>query len=166
MASASLTPDPSSPEADQSLAALHNGTAWFFWIAGLSLVNAAITRTGSDLSFVVGLGATQVIDALAIVAAEELPDAGLLLQGIGLALSLGATALFALFGWLGRRQHAWAIILGMVLYALDGLLFVFLQSWLSVGFHVFALVAIFGGLRALFALRRLAASPLDSVSAA
>lgn len=90
MASAPLTPDPSSTEAAQSLAALRNGTAWFFWIAGLSLVNAVITHAGSDLSFVAGLGVTQVIDALAIVAAAELPDAGLRILAAG-ALGLVST---------------------------------------------------------------------------
>jgi hypothetical protein len=41
----------------------------------------------------------------------------------------------------------------MVLYGLDGLLFLIVQDWLSFGFHVFALFCIFGGYRSLKNLR-------------
>lgn len=139
----------------QALAKVRNGSSWFFWIAGLSLVNALVTRTGADLSFILGLGITQVIDAIAGVVAAQLAGAALLIHGLALALDLGIAGLFALFGWLGRRLSAWALVVGMVLYALDALIFVLVESWLSVGFHLFALLAIFGGLRALFELRRL-----------
>lgn len=143
------------PRAAQAFARVRNGSNWFFWIAGLSLINAVVTRTGSDISFILGLGITQVIDAIAGVVAEQLAGAALLIHGIALALDLGIAGLFALCGWLGRRHYAWALVLGMVLYALDGVIFVLVGSWLSVGFHLFALLAIFGGLRALFELRRL-----------
>ncbi|MFQ5608913.1 MAG: hypothetical protein ACE5F8_01425 [Woeseiaceae bacterium] len=39
----------------------------------------------------------------------------------------------------------WAYILGMIVYALDGLIFVLVQDWVSVGFHAFVLFMLWGG---------------------
>src|SRR6266576_107363 len=41
------------------------GGQWFYWIAGLSLVNAAIGFTGADWRFILGLGVTQIVQELA-----------------------------------------------------------------------------------------------------
>ena len=37
---------------------------WFYWIAGLSVVNSIVVHTGSSWSFIAGLGITQLIDAV------------------------------------------------------------------------------------------------------
>ena len=42
----------------------------------------------------------------------------------------------------------------MVLYALDGLLFLLVGDWISIAFHAFALVCIGKGYQALRTLRR------------
>ncbi|MFO1096161.1 MAG: hypothetical protein U0992_23075 [Planctomycetaceae bacterium] len=55
----------------------------------------------------------------------------------------------ALFGRFANKRHAWAFIVGLGLYVLDGLLFVLVGDWLSVGFHVFAGFGIFSGYVAL-----------------
>lgn len=34
----------------------NSGAGWFFWIAGLSVVNSAISLLGGGWSFVLGLG--------------------------------------------------------------------------------------------------------------
>ncbi len=33
-----------------------SGASWFWWIAGLSLVNSIMTHSGSDTGFIIGLG--------------------------------------------------------------------------------------------------------------
>jgi len=43
----------------------------------------------------------------------------------------------------------------MILYALDGLLFLLAKDVLSIGFHLFALYMIYKGLKAAEALRKL-----------
>jgi len=53
--------------------------------------------------------------------------------------------MIVVFGILGERAVAgyrWAFVLGMVLYALDGCLFLLVRDWPALGFHVFALVMI------------------------
>ena len=48
-----------------SLARLRSGARWFYWVAGLSLVNTAAAFAGGHVHFMVGLGITQVVDAVA-----------------------------------------------------------------------------------------------------
>lgn len=135
---------------------LRSGTSWFFWIAGLSLINTLATLFGVSWNFAIGLGITQVIDIVAMTLVSKLHGPGVLIvDGIAIVMDLGLAAMFVAFGWLARRNHAWVFILGMVIYALDGLLFVLFQSWLSVGLHAFALFGLYQGLQALYALRKL-----------
>jgi hypothetical protein len=58
-----------------------------------------------------------------------------------------------LFGVLGSKRHLWTFIVGMVLLALDGLLFLFAHDWIGVGFHVYVLYCLFRGMQACRALR-------------
>src|SRR5579864_37374 len=37
---------------------------WFYWIAGLSVINSIITMTGGHMRFIFGLGATSILDAV------------------------------------------------------------------------------------------------------
>ncbi|NOY97866.1 MAG: hypothetical protein GXP40_01515 [Chloroflexi bacterium] len=138
-----------------------SGANNFYWIAALSVVNSLIALFGGGVSFVIGLGLTQVIDGFAFLLAQDLPDATVLIKGIGLALSIGISALFALFGYLSGKGQRWAFIAGMVLYAGDALLLLFFQDWWGVGFHLFLLFGLFGGLQALRKLQ----SMLPQVSA-
>ena len=127
---------------------MKSGANWFFWIAGLSLVNTVLLLSGSKWTFIIGLGVTQIVDSFA---------AGLGQMGIVVALCIDVViaGVFAGFGVLSRKRQAWACVVGMVLYGLDGLLFLLFQDWLSLGFHAFALYGIFKGLQAMNELRRM-----------
>lgn len=109
-----------------------SGVSWFYWIAGLSLVNTIIFILGSDTSFVVGLGITQIIDVFIYYT-----------QGAGkialFAIDLIPPALFALFAYLGNKGKKVPIIIGIILYLLDTALLVYLADYSSVAFHLFAL---------------------------
>ncbi len=123
-----------------------SGAHWFYWIAGLSVVNSVTQLFGSSHSFVIGLGATQVIDAIARGATEGADAAPVgFVRGIAFVLDALAAGLFALFGWQAARRRHWAFMVGMVLYALDGAIFLLVQDWLSLGFHAFALFGIWSG---------------------
>jgi hypothetical protein len=61
---------------------------------------------------------------------------------------------FVLFWQFARKGQKWAFVVGMVLYAADGLLLVLLKDILSVAFHAYALYRISGGLKALPVLQR------------
>jgi len=122
-----------------------NGAQWFYWIAGLSLINAAIAFAGQEWRFILGLGVTQIV--------QELAKSG----SAGTKAGLVGVAVIIIFVVLGRRAvrgHGGAFLVGMTLFALDGAIFALIQDWVGVGFHAFALLMI---VRGYVAARRLSA---------
>ncbi len=125
-----------------------SGARWFLWIAGLSLVNSIASSAGAKFHFILGLGITQVFDAIA----KRTAGAG---NFTALFLDVGMAGVFVFFGWLASKGREWAFILGMILYALDGLLFLLVKDMVGIGFHLFALFFIYRGLKATEALAKL-----------
>ena len=125
--------------------------SWFIWIGGLSLLNSVIVMAGGGLHFIVGLGITQVVDALA----HEAGTSGIVLD---LIINGFVVGLFAVFFHFGRKGQSWAFIVGMLLYAADGLILLAFKDILSVAFHAYALYRIYTGLKALPALQKLEAA--------
>jgi hypothetical protein len=149
-----VPPEQSPPvEFAKQAAAFKGGANWFYWIAGLSVVNSLISLFQGGWGFIFGLGITQVIDAIAGAVMEEQAEGGVLIQVIALGASLFFAGIFALFGWLANRGQGWAFLLGMALYLLDGLLFLLVGDWLSLAFHGFALYCMFNGYTALRRLK-------------
>jgi hypothetical protein len=120
---------------------LKSGASWFYWIAGLSLINSIAALSGAGWGFIVGLGITQIIDAFA----GDLAGGGL---AVAIVLDVLVAGLFVLFGIFAHKRHLWSFIVGMTLYALDGVIFAIASDWLAAGFHVFVLYWLFGGFRA------------------
>ena len=135
IASLSSEENKSNKEWEKLESRIKNGGGWFFWIAGLSIINSIIYLAGSDLTFIIGLGITQVIDGMASVATGQ----G---KAIAFVITLIIAAVFVTLGIYSRKKKNWAFILGIVLYSFDALLFLIAQDWLSIGFHIFALVFI------------------------
>lgn len=133
-----------------------SGANWFYWVAGLSLVNTLTFILGWEGAFVVGLGATQVVDVVVQAVADELgPMANL----FGLMINLSIVAAVAVFGLLAHRRRTWAFAVGMTLYALDGGIFLLVGDWLSLGFHVFVLYCLAGGWSAATKCNRIPTTP-------
>jgi hypothetical protein len=124
------------------------GANWFYWVAGLSLVNSTIMLTGGSTFFVVGLGATLVIDVIANTISLERPDLMNIVIAIAIVLDVAVAAMFAAFGWFAGKRYLLAFAIGMFLYLLDGLLFAYVGDWMSVGFHAFALFGMWSGFSA------------------
>ena len=125
----------------QTVAQMKSGSSWFYWIAGLSLINSIIAFTGSDWRFLFGLGITQVFDAIG----QGIGNAG---HAVALVLDLAVAGLFVFLGVFAGKGHLWAFIVGMVLFGLDGLLMVLATDWLGVAFHALVLYWLFRGLKA------------------
>jgi hypothetical protein len=124
---------------------LRSGASWFYWIAGLSIINMIVLHTGGDWSFIIGLGI-----AFLIGAASEI--IGVLNSII---FSILVSGLFAVFGYAANKGKLWGFIVGLTIYALDTLIYLLVQDWASVGFHIFAWIMIFLGLRAALQLRKM-----------
>jgi len=130
----------SSLEQLQLPATLKRGANWFYWIAGLSLINTVIALSGGSVRFVFGLGITMAIDS----AAKGMGGGA----AVAVVLDLIVAGLFVLFGVFAAKGRNWAFLTGLVLYALDGLLMLLFQEWIGVIVHAWALVAIFRGFQA------------------
>jgi hypothetical protein len=134
---------------------VRNGISNFYWIAAMSIINSLVSFFGGGVYFVIGLGATLFIDGFASAIVKDLPQYATIVIVIRFLLTLGIAGLFALFGYLGIKGQRWAIITGMVLYALDAILMLAFQDWLAVAFHAFFLWGLWNGLRASDQLRKL-----------
>jgi hypothetical protein len=134
-----------------------NGYKWFYWIAGLSLINSAAHLAKSDFSFVIGLGVTQIVDAIALALTKEHPEITTVVNIIAFIFAAIFAGIFALFGWLAGKKHGWPFIVGLILYTFDGLIFLLVQDWMSIAFHGFAFVCILMGYTNLRKLNQLEA---------
>lgn len=134
-----------------------SGAYWFYWIAGLSLINSVLNIFHANRSFVVGLGITQMFDAAPTVIAERVGQSGgiWILQAIVFFIALFTAGIFVLCGWKASKRKHWAFILGMILYFADTLLFLLIMDIFSLGFHGFALICIWSGFAALKKLEAL-----------
>jgi hypothetical protein len=116
---------------------------WFYWIAGLSLINAFAAK--SNFEFLFGSGAVAIAPAFG--------------QTIMIVVDVVVVGGFALFGYLAGKRHTWALAIGMLLYAADGALYLIAQDYLPVLFHAYVLYLLFLGLKASMALNRI---PVDA----
>jgi hypothetical protein len=124
-----------------------NGARWFWWIAALSLINSVIAMANGSWGFIVGLGITQFVDGIAIVLQEEGSTAPV--KFYAAAVNAVVIAVFILFGFKAREGYRWAFFTGMVVYAFDGLILGLVQDWWGVAFHVFVMLQVWNGLKAL-----------------
>jgi hypothetical protein len=124
------------------------GASWFLWIAGLSIVNSLVGMSGGGLHFIVGLGITQVVDAMA----RGVGSSGVVLD---LIINGFVAGVFLLFWNFAKKGQSWAFMVGMGIYALDALLLLSFKDIFSVAFHAYALFRIYHGLKAVPVLEKL-----------
>ncbi len=129
------------------------GASWFYWIAGLSLINSVAAYAGSGWGFIFGLAVTQVVDAIAQMAGGNVATLAALVIDVFIAAVLVFLGVFA------RRGHVWAYWVGMVLYGLDAVVSLLATYWLGVAFHAYALFSIYQGLSAYKQLHALDSAP-------
>jgi hypothetical protein len=133
------------PKANSETTARAKGGAnWFYWIAGLSIINTLAISFGATWSFLAGLGITQVIDVIAgqINIGGDYPA----VKVVSLAADFVLTGIFFVCGLWAAKFHGWAFIAGMAIYFFDGVLLVILNEWFPAGFHLFVLIMIARGL--------------------
>lgn len=121
-------------------------SGWFAIIAAFSAVNSILVLAGAKVSFVVGLGATQLVDAVLAVAREQAqPPVTTIITALGLIVNLGILGVVVAIWQLSKRGSAIAYVVGMVLYLLDALIYVLVGDWVGAGFHVFFLAMLWSG---------------------
>lgn len=150
MSTLNLSPEPEQEKIINDHNELENrvkgGANWFYWIAGLSLVNSLIFLFGGNWSFFAGLGVTQILDAIVdqLIAPGQFSAVKIIFFTIDVLIA----GVFLLCGLWANKFHVWAFVLGMILYVLDAILLLILGAYLPAGFHVFVLFMIFRGFSA------------------
>jgi len=122
---------------------------WFYWIAGLTVVNCALAVAGSTVSLLLGL----TTPLIAVYIALGVGRIEFTVMGMALAIIIAAG--FVFLGWIAEKGRSWAFIAGASLYAADTIWSVVYRDWMSVVWHALALGAILSGL---FVLRRMKAA--------
>jgi hypothetical protein len=133
-------------EHDGLIETMKSGANWFYWIAGLSVVNTIIYISGADWSFLAGLGLTQLADGFVDVAIDN--GAPSMLKAVAIVFDFVVVAIFGFFGYYAGKRSSVVFIIGIVIYVLDGLLLLLIGVWPSAGFHAFALFFIIRGFMA------------------
>lgn len=111
---------------------------WFYWIAGLSFINAAILYFGINWNFFLGMGITHVVNG----ELNRSDSSGIL----ALVVNTLIAAVVAAFGYFANRGQIWAFAVGFILYFLDTFLLLYSRDFLGIVFHAIALYFLFRGL--------------------
>jgi hypothetical protein len=134
-----------------------NGASTFTWIAGLSVVNSVMMLNNGNLILLGGLGVTQLITAVGMIAQQETQSQSI--AGAALVVSILVALVFYFLGKMAHKGHDWAFVAGMVLYSFDALPLLFFGDWLNLAFHAWFLLGIWGGLQASKQLRAFMTAP-------
>jgi hypothetical protein len=125
---------------------LKSSANWFYWIAALSMINWIASAFNMGYSFVIGLGVTQLIDAIAQSLMEDLGSSYItLLNIVSFVAILALAGIYAVFGYFGAKRGSWAFMIGIGFYVLDALLFVWAKDYLPLIFHAWALISLVRG---------------------
>ncbi|WP_397571644.1 hypothetical protein [Schlesneria sp. T3-172] len=153
-----FTPDQVGAAMATLKAAGDSGASWFFWIAGLSLVNSAISHFGGEVHFIVGLAVTAIVDAIASEVGQAEPGLATAFKMIAIGISVVVAAASIGFGLLAMKRFLWIFAAGMFLYLLDGLIYLAFGDLLSAAFHGYALYCMLLGFNAYRQLNKLEAA--------
>ncbi|AGK96980.1 hypothetical protein [Clostridium pasteurianum] len=125
---------------------IKNGASWFYWIAGLSIINTIVVFFDGNLNFVVGLGLIQLVDNYAYIFSNYFGMTAII---CGIVINLIIAGIFIYFGIMANKCKKWSFIIGMILYGLDAIIFIIFQDFFGIIFHLFALIFIFNGFKTL-----------------
>lgn len=145
---------PAAPEVPAELTALYqqvkSGANWFYWIAGLSIINAVLAHSETKTQFVLGLAITQIVDA---IAGQIAPN----WKWFSLVFDAALAGALAFFGFKGGKAVMWAFLAGLSIFLIDCALFAWIclkfgevEKGVILGgiFRALALFSIFGGISA------------------
>lgn len=127
------------------------GASWFLWIGILSLLNIVLLIAQQNIQFIMGLGINYVI--LGVVEGVK-RSIGINLYLLGYVLTFLVSTFFWFIWKKSKSENKTVYLVGLILYGLDSLIFIFTKEWFSFGFHVFAFLMLANGYNALIAKKR------------
>lgn len=114
------------------------GASWFLTVGALSIINSVLSMSGAGIRFIFGLGVAQFVDGFAHQAGQNAIIPNLIINAC-------VAGVFVLFWNFARKGESWAFVVGMGLYAVDGLVMLAFHDFLAIAFHAYALYRIYRG---------------------
>jgi len=128
------------------------GANWFYWIAGLSVVNSGAFLLGANFHFLAGLGITEIFDGISEVLIQN--GASNMVRGIAVFFDLLVVVGFALAGYYSNKLVGSVFLIGIILYFFDGLIVLAFGDIFMALFHAFALYQLIRGYLAVRELKK------------
>ena len=147
-----------SPQEASAQARVNSGASWFTAVAGFSLVNAVIGMIGAKIHFIIGLALCEIIDQIGQM------SGGATGKGIAFVADLVIAGVWVFFAMMARKGARWAFIVGMILYLIDGIIYVIGTDILPAVFHAYVLFRLFQGLSAAGELKAIRAQQATGFS--
>lgn len=135
------------PKLAQQKALFSSGTFWFLWIALLTVMNLGLLIFNRNLHSVNGFGLASYTILDGIGGVINITERNLVSLGIFLNLLM-----FGIFVWVwlkSRKRHQKAYLAGLIIYTTDTFIHLFAKEWFNVTLHIFALLILFTGYKAL-----------------
>ena len=124
--------------------AARNGANWFFWIAGLAVINSVTSLINVNgmpnyVFVLTGLlgGNTAIGIAVILGIGQWGPAVNLIVQSFNFALAI----LFAIMGRLARKQQRWVFIVALAFFAVDSVMTMIYGDLIGLAIHGVALWA-------------------------
>lgn len=148
-------PDPELP------ARIKRGANWFYWIAGLSLINSIAFVAGANFHFLAGLGLTEIADAVIEASIQQGGPAAL--KVVSIVFDLIVLIGFALCGYFANKYFQAAFIIGIAIYIFDAGIVLLLGDYFMAAFHAFALYGLIRGFLACREYKKTLAAPISQM---
>ncbi len=114
---------------------IYNSYNWFKWIALLSLVNSVLMIMNSNITFIFGLAANIYLYVIGYELFGKFSVITIICQLI-------LPAIYFLLYKMNKSMKKWPIIVGVVLYGMDAILYLLSDDLLSIAFHIYVMYSI------------------------
>lgn len=116
------------------------GAHWFYWKAGLTVINSVLMMAGIYWQFFLGLAIPQLIHGFLIGFSQmEVSDGLSSFHGPVLVISFVSSILMGIIGKQASKAKKWAFILGIIIFSFDGLVYLLAFSIFGVIIHGYAI---------------------------
>ena len=125
---------------------ISGGTSWFLWIGIISALNVVTVIFRSKISFMFGLGFNYTI----MGAFDGIRRAsGIDLMPLSFFLAFVVSGIFILIWKKSKQKNKNYYLTGLIIYGIDTVFSLLIKDWYSFGFHLFALLGLYAGYKAL-----------------
>ncbi len=128
---------------------LGRGASWLLWIAGCTIVNAAMGATQWRL--VLGLSVPEIVSGLVHPANSAYTSNAVVLIAV---TTLASSGMFFLLWYLAVRRSIAALIVGILLYTADAGIYGLTQDWFAVAIHAWAIYSMAVAVKACIAMKK------------